>query len=126
MTLKEAAGKAVKWFTGGRWDPNRSADRAYIDFLSRMGNIGEDRDIIEQVGDKQNVEFDGQVAKIVLSRSNIGRNRDNFERVDSNMNLINYLKEVREWEKMLIAETGHANIEISELETEARTHHKAV
>lgn len=116
MALKHAAGKAVKWFTGGRWDPNKSADRAYIDFLSRMGNIGEDRDIIEQIGDKVNIEFDGQVAKIVLSRSNINRYRENFERVDSNINLLNYLKEVREWNKQIELETGAKDKECLELE----------
>jgi hypothetical protein len=99
LSLKRAAGEAVKWFTGGKWDPNKTAKEAYVDFLSKMGNIGEDRDIIEQIGDKDKIEFDGQVSKIVLSRSNIGKYRENFERVDSNMNLLNYLKEVREWNK---------------------------
>jgi hypothetical protein len=99
--LNETLGKAVRWLTAGKWDPNRTAKDAYIEYLSRQGNLGEDRDNIEKVFSSEDIGWDGVVAKVVLSRGDIGKRRDNFERVDASLDLMNMRSELKAWNKEL-------------------------
>jgi hypothetical protein len=110
--LNETLGKAVRWLTAGKWDPNRTAKDAYIEYLSRQGNLGEDRDNIERIFGSKEVGWDGVVAKVVLSRGDIGKRRDNFERVDASLDLMNFRQELKAWNESL----PEKDPELSELE----------
>lgn len=110
----KTVGNAIRWLTNGKWDPNRTARDAYIDYISRQGNIGEDRDLIQQIFDKEEPGWGGDAAKITLTRGDIGRHRDNFERVDSSLELVNELKRVNDWNKYLTDKYGKADPELTE------------
>lgn len=78
----------LKWVSGGRIDLNKTAQQANIDFINKLGLINDDRMDIEKIFDSDEVKIGGTTAKIVLTRGDISHDRNNFDKVDANLDIM--------------------------------------